>query len=81
MATVCWVKRGNVERWNAPPWALGNPILLLRPPLDQGPGPERDIELEEWQKTSKEFKIEGRKKGPWMGGIIGNGNNLNFPFC
>ena len=29
----------------------------------------------------KEFKMEGRKKGPWMGGIIGNGNKLNFPFC
>ena len=79
MATVCWVKRGNVERWNAPtPQAVGNPILLLRRPLDQGPGPERDIELEDGR---KEFKMEGRKKGPWMGGIIGNGNNLNYPFC
>ena len=74
MAIVCWVKRGNVERWNAPdPWAVGNPILLLRPPLDQGPGPERDIELEEWQKLQKslEWKVEkgsmdGRSNREWQ---------------
>ena len=80
MATVCWVKRGNVDRWNAPrlPRAVGNPILLLRPPWDQGPGQSETLSLRDGR---KEFKMEGRKKGPWMGGIIGNGNNLNVPFC
>ena len=29
--------------------------------------------------TKKNFKMEGRKRGPWMGGEIGNGNKFDFP--
>ena len=69
-------QRGALERPTAGCW---NPILLLRPRLwTRAQAQSETLSLRDGR---KEFKMEGRKKGPWMGGIIGNGNKLNFPFC